>query len=238
MAKSNAGGGLPPFVDYLLRATYLLSPLLVASNVPAIMSFIQRVVGDKFDYRWVFPSAMVYAVLWFLKRLAWNYGHEWEEWKKKAKMRDASDVTLGMTKIALCHTESQNEATRAFIIAVLGLLFAVHLVLPESASQSKQALSDFIAHLKTDPASMKFAGALVIPSVLLLWLSYPLQTRLSLRDAFIKPLYRLAASAMSTTESYDQVSERIKRTKEDETFIDEYFSSLSADPESDKPVIN
>jgi hypothetical protein len=155
-----------------------------------------------FQYHWAYAFVFLSANLYFVCRLFWEYGYEWRKLSDELDLTSPTDSTEKLTEIALRYAESTNDATRAFVIFLLGGVVATRSVIQEEFSL---------------PLIL-----VIIFSIALFALAYILQTNLSFGDAFIDKIYLISRKANAgVAREWDELRNEISKKRETDHFRDE-----------------
>jgi hypothetical protein len=182
--------------SYIVRASGLVVPGAFALNAKPIIEF------DGFDPSWViaaFGATLAWFVIWRIAyfitcRVKARYWSDSGDLEKAAK---------SLIKTANDYAESQNRATRSFVLALTGVAFATALY----------AAGEF-----------EEAAAVGVLATLLLIVSYSLQFAIPVRRLLHRPIYFLLKAAHSD-KSLGEVINEHDSEEEFEKFIRSGFAT-------------
>lgn len=194
--------GARGFIDFALRASVLSLPFILAISAPGIDGLLKEIALQQgFHHHWFYAFVFLAANFYFVCRLLWEYGHEWRKLSDELDLTSPTDSTEKLTEIALRYAESTNDATRAFVIFLLGAVVATRSVLQEEYS-----LPLILA---------------IIFSIALLGQAFILQTSLSFGDAFIDKVYLISRKANAgVAREWEELRTEISRKRETDHFRD------------------
>lgn len=188
------------FLNFVFRAALLSLPIFLAINVPRIDAIASGVAAPfSFEHQWLYVVVYSAVIAYFTFRLGWVYGYEWHKLSAEMEITDPNDTTERLTEIALRFAESTNDATRAFVIFILGCIVLAH--------------SLFLG-ITTLPILI-----LSLLCVLLAAQAFWLQTSLSFGQAFIDKIYLICRKANAgVAVEWQPLRDEIYQNRETERF--------------------